>query len=93
MTPVYLLLTKTLFVLLLSRKDYEVVTQKGRKLFLNVCQSVKTETFGLKDDTIAPSEIGAFIRRDHGDFSIGWVNVSFHLISFPTTLSGNSTRP
>ena len=42
---------------------------------LNVCQSVKTETFGLKDG-IDASEVGGFIRLAHGDFSIGWVSVT-----------------
>ena len=57
------------------RTDYQIVTQSGRKLALNVCQSVKTETFGLKDG-IQASEIGGFIRLDHGDFSIGWVSMA-----------------
>lgn len=82
----------------MSRTDYQMTTQKGRKLFLNVCQPVKTETFGLKDDAVAPSEIGAFIRRDHGDFSIGLAIILFPPLKNPTSSLtsmnlGNSTIP
>jgi hypothetical protein len=40
-------------------------------VYLNVCQNVKTEMFGLKDDTIRESDVGGFIRRAHGDFVFG----------------------
>ncbi|KAF8167213.1 hypothetical protein B0H34DRAFT_669710 [Crassisporium funariophilum] len=57
-------------------KDYTIETLNGKILHLNVCQSVKTETFGLKDDVEA-SDVAGFIRRAHGDFAIGKVNTSF----------------
>lgn len=54
----------------LFRKDYEIKTPSGQKISLNVCQSVRTELFGLKDD-IQAGDVGAFVRRAHGDFAFG----------------------
>ncbi|TEB32435.1 hypothetical protein FA13DRAFT_1754514 [Coprinellus micaceus] len=49
-----------------------------------MCQGVRTETYGIKDNTIKDEEVAAFIRRDHGDFVIGKIN---------TTLSIYDGRP
>jgi hypothetical protein len=57
-------------------KDHEVVGLASKVLFpINVCQSVRTEPFGVKDG-IKHSDIAAFTRRAHGDFVIGFVVVS-----------------
>lgn len=51
---------------------------------INVCQNIKQETFGLKDG-IDAAEMGGFVRRDHGDFSIGCVINNFALRIFVCT--------
>ncbi|KIJ97047.1 hypothetical protein K443DRAFT_681833 [Laccaria amethystina LaAM-08-1] len=66
-----------------ASKDYEVKWPGGRPFPINVCQAVKTETFGLKDE-IAQADVGAFVRRAHGDFALGKVN---------TTLSVFDSKP
>ncbi|KDR85913.1 hypothetical protein GALMADRAFT_150280 [Galerina marginata CBS 339.88] len=58
-----------------ASKDYEVKTSTGEKLHINVCQSVRTEVFGLKEDMDA-ADVGGFVRRAHGDFVIGKLNTS-----------------
>jgi hypothetical protein len=55
----------------LSSKDYEVKTSTNQSIWLNVCQNVKTDLFGIKDDSIDAGDVGGFIRRAHGDFIIG----------------------
>lgn len=57
---------------MLPRKDFELKTPGGNMLGVNVCQSVTTELYGLKDD-IKPDEVAAFVRKSRGDFSLGWV--------------------
>ncbi|KAG5220104.1 vacuolar sorting receptor [Salix suchowensis] len=52
-----------------SSKDYEFKTLGGHDAVLNVCRAVQHETWGLKTED--PAEVAGFIRRDHGDFSIG----------------------
>ena len=52
-------------------KDYEVKTTTNQSIWLNVCQNVRTELFGTKDDSIDDGDVGGFIRRGHGDFVIG----------------------
>ncbi len=54
-----------------SRKDFEIKTPGGHTLGINVCQSVITELYGLKDD-LKSDQVGAFVQKDHGHFSIGW---------------------
>ncbi|RDB15728.1 hypothetical protein Hypma_003964 [Hypsizygus marmoreus] len=65
-----------------ASKDYEFQTPGGHLFVINVCKRPVRETFGLKDANNA--EIGGFVRRDHGDFSIGALN---------TTLSVEESRP
>ncbi|KAJ8520466.1 hypothetical protein ONZ45_g2744 [Pleurotus djamor] len=60
-----------------ASKDYEFKTQGGHQVALNVCRSVRHETWGL--DVEDPSEVGTFIRKDHGDFSMGKVNRSLDI--------------
>ncbi|KAF9447842.1 mannose 6-phosphate receptor domain-containing protein [Macrolepiota fuliginosa MF-IS2] len=62
-----------------GRQDFELQTPGGHKLAINVCQSVTTELYGLKDDT-PPDEVAAFVRKDHGDFSIGKVNTALSVV-------------
>ncbi|EEB98557.1 hypothetical protein MPER_01912, partial [Moniliophthora perniciosa FA553] len=50
-----------------ASKDYQVQTPGGKDFYLNVCRGVATEAWGLGD----AAEVGGFIRRDHGDFSVG----------------------
>ncbi|KJA28326.1 hypothetical protein HYPSUDRAFT_61955 [Hypholoma sublateritium FD-334 SS-4] len=56
-----------------SSKDYEVKTSTNQSIWLNVCQNVRTDLFGM-DDSIDAGDVGGFIRRGHGDFVIGKVN-------------------
>ena len=56
------------YFLLSSSEDYEFQTPGNHLFALNICRSPVRETFGLKDVDI---DIGGFVRRDHGDFSIG----------------------
>ncbi|KAF8799901.1 mannose 6-phosphate receptor domain-containing protein [Phlegmacium glaucopus] len=58
-----------------SSKDVQISTDTGLSIYFNVCQNVKTEMFGLKDD-IQESDVGGFIRRAHGDFAFGMVNAT-----------------
>ncbi|KAJ8507698.1 hypothetical protein ONZ45_g9948 [Pleurotus djamor] len=69
-----------------ASKDYEFKTQGGHQVVLNVCRSVRHETWGL--DVEDPGEVGAFIRKDHGDFSMGKVNRTL-AIKPPTSSSPN----
>ncbi|KAF7436036.1 hypothetical protein PC9H_002862 [Pleurotus ostreatus] len=57
-----------------ASKDYEFKTLGGHDAVLNVCRAVQHETWGLKTED--PSEVAGFIRKDHGDFSIGKVNTT-----------------
>ncbi|KXN84971.1 hypothetical protein AN958_11816 [Leucoagaricus sp. SymC.cos] len=62
-----------------GRKDFEMKTPGDHKLAINVCQGVTTELWGLKDN-INPNEVGGFVHRGHGDFSIGKVNTTLTVI-------------
>jgi hypothetical protein len=53
-----------------SSTDARITTDTGREIYFNVCQNVKTEMFGLKDN-IQASDVGGFIRQAHGDFAFG----------------------
>ncbi|KAJ6467562.1 hypothetical protein C8R47DRAFT_1024947, partial [Mycena vitilis] len=55
-------------------KDYTLKTAGGHELVLSACKSVSHETWGLKVQD--PALVGGFVRRDHGDFSIGQVNTT-----------------
>jgi hypothetical protein len=61
---------KNLSIYLSSSKDVQITTDTGQVIYFNVCQNVKTEMWGLKDN-IQPSDVGGFIRRAHGDFVFG----------------------
>ncbi|KIY46838.1 hypothetical protein FISHEDRAFT_23389, partial [Fistulina hepatica ATCC 64428] len=52
-----------------AKKDYIIKSPGGRDIVLNVCRSLSTEMWGLKVDR--EDQVGAMVRRDHGDFSIG----------------------
>lgn len=56
----------------LSSKDYEFQTPGDHLFAINICKRPVRESFGLKD--VDEAEIGGFVRRDHGDFSIGCVS-------------------
>ena len=49
-----------------------IKTSSGQNISLNVCQNVRSELFGLKDD-IEAGDVGGFMRRAHGDFAFGFV--------------------
>ncbi|KAJ7609184.1 hypothetical protein DFH06DRAFT_1485893 [Mycena polygramma] len=55
-------------------KDYTLKTAGGHEMVLSACKSVSHETWGLKVQD--PALVGGFVRRDHGDFSIGQVNTT-----------------
>lgn len=72
-------------------KDYGFTTEGGRDVVLNVCRGVAQEVWNIDDaDTV-----GAFIRQDHGDFSLGCVDCSSTLSSTHKARSktANRTRP
>ena len=56
-------------LLLSSSEDYEFRTPGDHLFAMNICRSPVRETFGLND--VDSPDIGGFVRRDHGDFSIG----------------------
>ncbi|KAJ7668179.1 hypothetical protein B0H17DRAFT_1142528 [Mycena rosella] len=59
-------------------KDYELKTPGGNELVLAACKSVSHETWKLKVPD--PGLVAGFVRRGHGDFSLGpW---------FPVVASG-----
>jgi hypothetical protein len=49
-------------------------TPGGDEFVINVCKAIAHETWALKVDN--PSEVAGFVRRSHGDISIGY---AFHL--------------
>ncbi|KAJ7084545.1 hypothetical protein B0H15DRAFT_910828 [Mycena belliarum] len=55
-------------------KDYTLTTPGGNELVLSACKSVSHETWGLKVQD--PALVGGFVRRGHGDFSIGQTNTT-----------------
>ncbi|KAJ3544610.1 hypothetical protein NMY22_g2724 [Coprinellus aureogranulatus] len=59
-----------------SSKDYHVTGTDDDLFPINMCQGVRTETYGIKDGAIKDEEVAAFIRRDHGDFVLGKVNTT-----------------
>jgi hypothetical protein len=64
-------MTDSLNALPLFSKDYEIKTPNDEVISFNVCQNVKTDLFGIKDDSINAGDVQGFIRRGHGDFVIG----------------------
>lgn len=56
----------------ISSKDYEFTTSGGHNFVLNVCKGVNQEVWNIEN----PDTVGAFVRRDHGDFSIGCVSLN-----------------
>ncbi|PFH46052.1 hypothetical protein AMATHDRAFT_70700 [Amanita thiersii Skay4041] len=58
-----------------ASKDYELQTSGGQMLALNICGGILQDLFGSKDED--PS---GFVRRGHGDFSIGKVNKTLSLV-------------
>ncbi|KAJ7052892.1 hypothetical protein C8F01DRAFT_1375682 [Mycena amicta] len=63
-----------------ASSDYTLKTPGGgreRELILNACKAVSHETWGLKmDDVPDPATVAGFVRREHGDFSIGTLNTT-----------------
>ncbi|KZP24108.1 mannose 6-phosphate receptor domain-containing protein [Athelia psychrophila] len=58
-----------------ASKDYGFTTEGGRDVVLNVCRGVAQEVWNIDDaDTV-----GAFIRQDHGDFSLGQPNTTLSI--------------
>ncbi|KAJ7321341.1 hypothetical protein DFH08DRAFT_1085929 [Mycena albidolilacea] len=73
----------------LAGKDYQLKTPEGHKLVLSVCKSVSHETWALKVED--PGLVGGFVRRAHGDFSLGQKNTT---LSFPASVSpGRAVHP
>ncbi|CAK5279071.1 unnamed protein product [Mycena citricolor] len=62
-----------------STDDYKLSSPENLEIVLSACKSVSQETWGLKgiDD---PANVAGFVRRGHGDFSLGRTNttLSFH---------------
>ncbi|THU87683.1 hypothetical protein K435DRAFT_588600, partial [Dendrothele bispora CBS 962.96] len=52
-----------------ANSDYEFTSPGGHRFVLNVCRPIHGETWNLQVDD--PADVAGFIRRDHGDFSIG----------------------
>ncbi|KAF5375607.1 hypothetical protein D9757_008549 [Collybiopsis confluens] len=57
-----------------ASNDYEISTENGHKILLNVCKPISTEMWGLKVPNA--ENVGGVIRKDHGDFSIGEKNTT-----------------
>ncbi|KII93099.1 hypothetical protein PLICRDRAFT_49174 [Plicaturopsis crispa FD-325 SS-3] len=58
-----------------ASKDYEFKTPGGHDFVLNVCRPVAHEVWHLPH----PETVAGYIRRDHGDFSIGVSNTTLDL--------------
>ncbi|KAF9067193.1 hypothetical protein BDP27DRAFT_1267588 [Rhodocollybia butyracea] len=56
-----------------AAKDYEITTDKGYKIIMNVCKSINYETWGLNVDL---NSVGGVILKDHGHFSMGQRNTT-----------------
>ncbi|KAH7923801.1 mannose 6-phosphate receptor domain-containing protein [Leucogyrophana mollusca] len=70
-----------------SKRDYQFTTDSGRTFTLNVCRGVASETWNLDE-----SDVAGFVRRDHGDFSIGQVNTTLTMTAnAPTLLLSNGS--
>ncbi|KAF7354078.1 PLCXc domain-containing protein [Mycena venus] len=65
-----------------TANDYKFKTPEGHDMVLSACKSVSQETWHLEVED--PGQVGGFVRRDHGDFSLGQKN---------TTLSFSSRAP
>ena len=65
------------------RTDYKFKSADGHEFSINVCQPVTGETWALLGDR-DPNKVGGFTRREHGDFSLGFVRYVVHY--FPCTL-------
>ncbi|KAG6848367.1 hypothetical protein H0H93_000822 [Arthromyces matolae] len=71
-------------------RDYDFKTPGGHTVTINVCRRPAKESFGLKD--VDDSKVAGFVRRDHGDFSIGEVNTTLSMqgSNLRLTLTGGS---
>jgi len=58
-----------------SSTDYYFKSFGGHEFYLNVCKSVRTDTWALED----PDQVGGFLREDRGDFSIGKANTTLQI--------------
>ncbi|KAF7300411.1 PLCXc domain-containing protein [Mycena chlorophos] len=61
----------------LASGDYSVTTPGGHELTLSACKAVTKETWGLDD----PKTVGGFVRKEHGDFSLGTLNTTLSFSS------------
>lgn len=52
-----------------SPTDYTFTMPQGHEFILNVCKTVSHETWNLKVED--PENVAGFIRKAHGDFSVG----------------------
>ncbi|KIY73867.1 mannose 6-phosphate receptor domain-containing protein [Cylindrobasidium torrendii FP15055 ss-10] len=59
-----------------ASKDYSIPsdTKDGNPIYLNVCRGVTSETWNLDE----PKNVGGFVRKAHGDFSLGQVNTTLY---------------
>lgn len=60
-----------------ASKDYQFTSPGGHSFTLNVCKSVSHDTWNLQ--VPHPENVGGFIRRDRGDFSIGEANTTLQM--------------
>jgi hypothetical protein len=61
----------------LYRHDYILTTPTGRNVTLNVCRSLSIDFWELKD--IKEENVAAVVRRDHADFSMGYLNTTLQI--------------
>lgn len=60
-------------------KDYQFQTDGGHDVFLNLCGGVHTDPWntGLDEKQV---DIAGLVRRDHGDFAIGYATLPSHVL-------------
>jgi len=61
-----------------ASKDYEIQTDGGHAVYLNLCGGIHTESWhtGIDESHV---DIAGVVRRDHGDFAIGLVNTTLEV--------------
>ncbi|KAH7914533.1 mannose-6-phosphate receptor binding domain-containing protein [Hygrophoropsis aurantiaca] len=74
-----------------ASKDYQFQTDSGHDFFLNVCKPVVSDNWNLREGTAG--DVAGFVRKDHGDFSIGQVNTTLTMHSNALTLSLTNGSP
>ncbi|KAI4522054.1 mannose 6-phosphate receptor domain-containing protein [Schizophyllum commune Loenen D] len=70
-----------------AARDYtfgDEASDSGTEYLINICRPVETETWHVAGaDVIDIGDVGAFVRRDRGDFSMGQANSTLDIS--PTT--------